>query len=410
MIRYKLPRIYIFEPFIWIYYIWYYLPIARGTFSSNLHNYFFFSFIIIGFVLLLAKYLRDSKKLIVKINVLSPILCYMVTMTIMSVIGIEDANLHIRVSFSFWLTIILFFAMEPYSKARKRLAILLLILFSVTTITSLIGVILDPHAARTLTYASNSMEEDIAIKKLNIGSLSFFQSLLLCVPIIISFINKKKRVLLNVCLLIIIFITLIYASFTTSIIIFFVALLFGILSNIKSKRKTMFIVIVAFVCCIMPWNEIIDFLQNNIQNDFVSTRLDSIIKLIEYGKIEGNLASRVQLYYGSLKTFLHNPFGIGPKYSYNILENGIGYHSQILDDLARYGIFALLFYICFFVEYEKLLKQQWGKVGMRQNAAPIIMIYIILLLLNPGFTSAYESVVVLFVIPMIPEIINERTK
>jgi O-antigen ligase len=122
------------------------------------------------------------------------------------------------------------------------------------------------------------------------------------------------------------------------------------------------------------------------------------------GSMVGGLSSRFNLYVASLDTFFEHPWGVGPGYTYVDYENGIGYHSQFLDDLARYGILALLFYIAFFVGYYKLLRKQWSKINLQQIAFPVVIIYFLFLIFNPGFTSPHEGVLLLFLIPAFPDI------
>ena len=86
-------------------------------------------------------------------------------------------------------------------------------------------------------------------------------------------------------------------------------------------------------------------------------------------------------------------------------EHGIGFHSEVMDDLARYGIFALGFYLLFFYEYARLLREQWTKVGLACVTFPVCTVYALFLLLNIGFRSADESIFMLFILPALPDIL-----
>ena len=71
---------------------------------------------------------------------------------------------------------------------------------------------------------------------------------------------------------------------------------------------------------------------------------------IETGTGEGQVGYRQELYTASFNTFLHNPlFGWG-------VDNGsrriIGEHSFLLDYLAYYGLFALLFFAAWWKDYQ----------------------------------------------------------
>ena len=107
-------------------------------------------------------------------------------------------------------------------------------------------------------------------------------------------------------------------------------------------------------------------------------------------------------------TFIRHPFGIGAHYSYNKLENGIGYHYQILDDLARYGVFALAFYFVFLPQTIKQLYKHCGKINMEETVFPVFIVYVGFLILNIAFRSSAESVVMLYILPVLPDLILNK--
>lgn len=62
---------------------------------------------------------------------------------------------------------------------------------------------------------------------------------------------------------------------------------------------------------------------------------------LKYGNADGtlDLASRLDLYAISLKSFLSSPIiGVGGYYGYGTSFFGIGGHSAFLDELAKYGV------------------------------------------------------------------------
>lgn len=408
MIKSGIKNLKFFEPFLWAYYIWYYLPICRGFFRFTSYNKAFFSFYIVGCFFLIVQLVADKKKIFLRRNILFPIFLYMIVFAFMYLLGIGDASAHIRVSFTFWGTAIVFFAMTQYEDARRRLAKLLLILFGITTITSIAGVILNPHAARTLTYAENALEEDQILQLLNIGDISFFQSLVVCIPIFITFIHEKRKRFVSLIMMVLIFIAVMSASFTISLLMFFVAWILTYVLNCTRTKRTIVIVLILFVIICVPWMDLIDILAVNIKNETIALKLDSIVTSFSNESATGSFASRLDTYSESFNTFLRHPLGVGPKYTYVMFANGIGYHSQILDDLARYGLFALVFYILLFTEYHKMLKKQWCKIGMAKVATPITIVYMLFLILNLGFTSAYEGVMMFFLIPSFPDVIGQK--
>jgi len=402
------PKFNIFEPFLWVFYVWYYFPIARTFFRSALYNQMFFAIFGCGCLLCVIELLCMRFKIELKFTPLIPVLAYMAVFTALAAFGIGDAGRHVRISFMFWGTLIVFFLSGYYPHARRRLIKLLFVLFLVTVVTSLLGVIANPSAARILTYAANDIEEDLALRMLNIGGIAFFQGLVICIPILVSFIFEKKYVVFSIVMIIVVFIGLMAASFTISLLLFFIALIMSYLFNNNSIKRAIILLLVIAVIVFIPWDRLFYAIANSIENDTVAQRFESIASSLSNNALVGNLKSRVDLYLSSFKVFLNNPLGVGPQYSYVPRFNGIGYHSQLLDDLARYGLFGLAFYVLFFIAYYLLVKKQWEKVGMPQIAIPVVVLYVLFLTFNLGFTSAHESVLMLLLIPGLPEIILQK--
>ncbi len=408
MLKLRVSKIRLFELFFWIYYIWYYFPLARTFFRSGVYNQLFFAIFACGIALCAVDVVLHSPMIQLKYSALLPVLAYFAVFTVMVFFDVETASRHIRISFTFWGTLIVYYFTSVYPEVQKRLATLVLVMFLVTTVTSLVGVINNPSAARTLAYAANDIQEDLAIRMMNIGGIEFFQGLVICVPILISFVYRRKYRVLSIILTVLILAALLSASFTIALIMFFVALALSYLANQTTVKKYLVISVLLIALLVIPWSALLSQLASAISNEKVSERLQSIATALSTGYIGGDLKSRLQVYMVSLETFLKNPFGLGPYYTYVTMQNGIGYHSQVLDDLARYGIFAIAFYAAFFVGYYQLLREQWRKIRMEQIVLPVILIYFAFLVLNPGFTSAHEGVLILFLIPAVPSLFESE--
>ncbi len=93
-----------------------------------------------------------------------------------------------------------------------------------------------------------------------------------------------------------------------------------------------------------------------------------------------------------------------------MFDEGIGHHSQLLDDLARYGVLGLAFYVVFLLGYYLNLKKEWEKLGRPQIALLITGTYACFLILNLGFRSADEAVIALFIMPILPTILQKRVE
>lgn len=402
--------------FLSIYYIWFFVPYIRVTFNSNVHKYLFFSCFIIGIgILFFFNYLVNFKEKLTKakltFNILIPIVIYMLVMTGFVLFDYYDASNHIRVSFTFWGTALVYYLMSDDPSLQRSFGKLLIALLIINSITSFIGVYSDPSAARALTNAAKTpqaLEEDIFLSRKNISSIYLFQSLAVMAPIFVYMIKKKIKVLWATLAILFIFLAIIKASFTISLLLLLAGIILSLV-YVKGLTGKVMLVLSMLVLVLLPWASIFEILASKIDNTYISTRLHDLSVFFSEGNASGNVSSRLNAYMSSLQTFIRNPLGIGARYSYKMLENGIGYHSQILDDLARYGVFALAFYVVFLTQYYKLLKRQWAKINMEEVVFPVFIIYLGFLTLNLAFRSSAESVVILFVLPILPDIIQHRS-
>jgi hypothetical protein len=409
----------IFELFIAIYYTWFFMPIVNAYFSGGIFKFVFFAFFAVGMIGLL---FLEGKIYNVSINrLIVVVLAYFAIMTFFYFADIKDASEHIRVSFTFWGTILLYLcALDDGGKIR--LGKFFIVLFLATCLTSSIGVIIDNEAARAITHAATDDPIERTLKMKNIAGIYLFQCMVLCVPSLIALSKNIKMKVLNALILVFLTVVLINASFTISILLFFVTLVLTFaLTEAKTKnRKVLKILIcVLLLSLLFSGESLLDWFASTINNPRVSERILGISELL-YGTGEavGDVSSRIDVYKLSFKTFCREfPFGAGPHYSYVSGENGMGYHSQFIDDIARYGVFAILFYVFFLTGYYKLLKQSWQEYDKSGNSkVPLLttLIYFMFLIFNLGFRSGTESVVMLFIIPVLPklcvEIENKRVK
>ena len=397
--------------FLSIYYAWFFLPVLRISFNTSLYKNLFFLCFVIGVSLLFLNYvISTGGKIKLTFNILVPIIIYMLVMSMFVMLNYYDASKHIRVSFTFWGTALIYFLLSYNPSLQRAFGKFLLILFIINCITSFIGVYFNPSAARALANASRSpeaIEEDIYLSKRNISSIYLFQSLVVIAPIFIFMVKKKIKTFWAITAVILIFIAILKASFTISLLLLMAGIGLSLI-YVKGIAGKVLLVLFSFILVLLPWSSIFGYLSDVIDNSYISTRLHDLSVYFSEGNITGTVSARFNVSISSFMTFIRHPFGIGAHYSYNKLENGIGYHSQILDDLARYGVFALAFYIVFLTQYFKLLKKQWVKINMEEAVFPIFIVYVGFLILNIAFRSSAESVVMLYILPVLPDLILNK--
>ena len=407
-IKLKNNYIHLSELFLGVYYLWFFLPFMRTTYSG-VYKYFFFFFFLIGiFFLVLENVNAYGPQIKVKHTIIAPILIYMAFMVFLWLFDLQDARDHIRVSFTFWGTGLAYYLMGVNPDGRRRFAQFLIVIAVFTTITSAIVIWENPNAARALTNSVVTIEnlaEDYALGRKNVSSIYLFQGIAALSPIFVTLI-KKKRILFGLLGLILSFFILLRASFLIALCVMLLGVALALIQN--EKKSIFFYVVIAILILVMlflPWSEIFGFLAEVIDNDVISVRLNELSLLLKFGNEIGNTAGRIDAYTLSISTLLQYPLGVGPYYFSQEAGEFIGKHSQILDDLARYGVAALAFYCVFLKRYYILIKEKWSKIGIGSIAGSITIVYATLLLLNIGFRSAEESVIMLFILPELPEIV-----
>ena len=406
-------NIHLSEILLGVYYLWFFLPFMRTTYDG-IYKYIFFAFFAMGLALLVIENIHVYGTSI-KMNstIIAPIITYMALMTFLFLFDMQDARDHIRVSFTFWGTAFVYYLMDVTPGSRRRFAKFLIVLAVFTLITSSIVIWEDPGAARALANSSQTNEaiaEDYYLGRKNVSSIYLFQCLATISSLFVVLI-RKKHVFLGLLGLIISFTILLKASFLIAICAMVLGVVLAILQNEKSNVITFLLIsILVILAFLLPWGEILGFLANVIDNDTISSRIHELSLWFKYGNATGDVEGRLEAYTLSISTLIRNPFGVGPYYFSNEAKRLIGTHSQIIDDLARYGVAALAFYLVFLKRYYFLLKEKWNKLGLSNIAGVITIVYISLLLLNIGLKSAEESVIMLFILPELPEIVLYHKK
>lgn len=406
-IKLKKNCIHLSEFFLGVYYLWFFLPFMRATYGG-IYKYVFFLFFLIGIVLLAMENINVyGLKFQVKHTIIAPIIAYMALMVFLCLFDLQDARDHIRVSFTFWGTALVYYLMGIAPDARRRFAQFLIVLAVFTTITSAIAIWENPNVARVLTNATvteDSVTEDYYWGRRNVSSIYLFQGIATLSPVFVNMI-KKKHIVLGLLGLFFSFTILIKASFLISLCVMLLGVVLALVQ--KEKKSLLFTVVISifgFIVLFLPWGDIFGFLAGVIDNDTISVRFNELSVMIEAGNMVGDVQGRFEAYMQSMSTILNHPLGVGPYYFSQEARDLIGRHSQILDDIARYGVVAIAFYFIFLKRYYVLIKEKWSKIGSGSIAGSITIIYVAFLLLNIGFRSQEESVIMLFILPELPEI------
>jgi len=225
---------------------------------------------------------------------------------------------------------------------------LIIVIQLISAISTIIGLLKFPYAARELATGRNDLYSLKRYTSLNIGGYGFIYSLVLTLPILISSIfkiSKQKTKIFSIFIILIFYVTIFLSQYTIATLL---SIFLGVLSLFERTKnpigKNLGWSIVAFLLIglmIMFWDSLMQFLSDCNLN-FLVNRLNGFMRAIRYGEDYSGLTTRTSLYYLSFKTFLNHPiFG-------SFLSPGTGRtggHSFILDTLGRFGMFGVLFIV-----------------------------------------------------------------
>lgn len=409
-------KIKFFEICFIVYVTWYFLPAARGVFYGGQWNVFFFLPYALSIGHLLMKSFKlDSRSQVFRTFI--PVAAYMIVMAVFYYFNYKSARAHIRVSFTFWGTYLFYMLSERYPESQKRIAKYLILLYIVTYATTFFNIMINSSVARMLTDASADKDLSRSTMAKNVGNIYLVQTSVIFIPFIMNMLffgNKRfMKKLLCVGLLAFELYFLLSASFTLSLLVYVITIAISVLflSANRNNMSMMFkLIVLVFICIILfslDWAEIFRKLSDGIENEYIAQRFDGVASLITGGVGAENASSRPELYMMSLQTFFDTIWGVGPNYTYIPGFEGVGQHSQICDDLARYGVFGLMFYFTFFKRFYRMLYDKYKTVGQERVVLPMVLTYMIFLTVNIGFRSQFESIVILFILPTLPDLLSK---
>ncbi|WP_137790961.1 hypothetical protein [Bacillus sp. E(2018)] len=247
-----------------------------------------------------------------------------------------------------------------YSDFKKIITFSFLVLF-INAVTNITILIQNPYAAKEATggygivnYSSTNIITDIYIFAYVLtvyGSLiaiKFFSST------IIKFCFAIYSVVATIMIL--------QSTFFIAIISLFLLVVLLIILKDGSKSSTylkvcLFISSLSLIFLFRDFflSTIIDWIYAVTDNYIIIHRVEALTKVLTDFSFYGTLEARMKDLVISLKTFTEYPlFGRGYLLSDDIYSTGIGMHSHLLDDLARFGIFVFTFQLlvyAFFVKY-----------------------------------------------------------
>lgn len=198
------------------------------------------------------------------------------------------------------------------------------------------------------------------------------------------------------------------SAFFTAIITIGVALIIYYLLKSDKMNNSMiklFILIVIILFVLLIKDPLFSYIKSNIsnftENYILIERVGIICDIFINFEVTGTLLSRLENYRISLHSFFNSPlFGIGFIVSDDINTSGIGMHSFIFDQLARFGIIPFLGEIFIYILLIRKLNRIFKVKKIKRIFYICYIIFTFYSFFNPSIYPQ-TGLILFYIIPLI---------
>lgn len=282
---------------------------------------------------------------------------------------------------------------------RQRMMRFVSVLFLLTAVTTVFGLLRDPMASRYLATGKTELYDLRSYSLQNIGGYGFVYALVLCIPIAICAHRTGKLKGYQLVLVLALFYACIFKSqYSTAIALSLAGLFAFFLGKGHNVMRTLFIFVSGAIVLYGIWQllpVIIDWLTSLGKSaGFIAYRLRDTLGVIGSGGIDG--LDRVQRANMSVSIFFEHPL------AGNLLaipQQELGGHSSILDTLACMGLLSVPFATFFLISYFcRFISKQVDRLAKPYVLACFVL-FLALATVNTVFSS-FTIATVLFLLPL----------
>lgn len=226
-------------------------------------------------------------------------------------------------------------------QSKRNVLLLVLIGYAVTCVTTYLGCLSYPGAARQMATGM-SEEGDLfnMYRQLNIGGFAFVYTLVLLLPIVLYVIRGRQKFwILFILFGIAAVMAIIEMEYTTALLLMLINFLLFFLPryfNASDLKSKLWIFVVAGILVWLVLPSILDAIIPYVSSETMSSRLLDLSASLKGDVVQsqdGDMESRSELYMVSIKGFLSSPiWGTFTK---------AGGHSFLLDTMSKYGLIGL---------------------------------------------------------------------
>lgn len=376
------------------------MPVVDVFFSQYLTTYSYMLVCVITFMLIV--FGNGTQSFSRYVSILLPFIFYVLLSFVTRTSGIVTWGYQ---SLLFLLPIVIGYHLvyEQEDAADFRVFSMMRFAIIVTIITTIVGCIRNPSAARLLATIADSQDTfNITYSWQNIGGYEFVYTVVLIYPLVVYAFKQKKISLFRFVVVAVAVLALsILTEYTTALLLIIVSSFLIFMPSNMSTKKLITVLVVGLVGVLLLRNlaaKLLIMLADNLSSPFLSGRLKDLAG--GTSALELSEDNRIWLYRYSFNTFLSHPL-------FGTMFGGsgrIGGHSFILDGLAQYGIiggFTIVFM------YRKIYSNFIKPFANQPGYGFVIWTFVQSVFLSTVNTGLWQAVLALY-IPLVLFAINKE--
>ena len=377
------------------------MPIVSRLTSSYLTTFFYMGLVVILVVLILA--LDRPENLNEYFTFLLPLFLYEL-LTFFSVSGNRIFWLY-RVLLVMLPVILGYYFTQDLSRIKNSYSRIIIIAIIITMISTIIGCIQNPSAARILATVNSSDTQSYQYDMANIGGYNFIYIIVLLYPIaILAYKTRRIRLFPAIIIALLVLLTIVSSEYTTALLLFIISSFLFFTKRTLSAKGIIIISVFAILFLFVFSSYIVDFLHwlgEVVGSDDIARRLNALAG--GAAGLEQSEDNRLELYRYSIENFLKSPF-------FGTLFNewrSSGGHSFILDSLSYFGLLggSLLFFV-----YKRVFMRFFYPFKDKPGYGYIVWTFIQVIILSIVNTGIWLDVLCLFVPLLLYWIYGTETK
>lgn len=287
---------------------------------------------------------------------------------------------------------------------QRQLTRIAVFAFVVTFITTLVGVIRSPMAARYLATVAFADEiRNVNYEWENIGGFSFVYMLVVLYPLVISYMKlRHKPFWMCVTVTAILLIFFLKVEYGTALILFSVLSIMWILPpNIDFKKVLMIMGGFTIIVMILRYavGELFEKIALAINSSTLQERSQYIADVLRGINSNSDAGLRSKVLLKSMNSFLNHPI-LGTWY---LSGQYVGGHSYILDFIAKYGLAGLALLMSSYLQIYRCFYKKNRNTILFTPAICAFLVAITLSIVNTG-NHWFELALI------VPMFFNERIK